>query len=165
MLDYPRRRVVSLAALGGFGVLVMGAIAYMMSVPNTGGAPFFVAASAAMLTGLGSMAYASGWTMHIITGVIIGAIFGDIIATAQKLNISSIGKGIALGAIAGIVVRLVFFMPLMAPLMPALLGVSMMVVGSLFAHLIFWIMVGSVTFLAVRSKTSLRVNSIVGDRP
>lgn len=153
MSNYPRGRVVALAVLGGFiGVLVMGAIAYMMPVPNTGGAPFFVAV--AMMMGMGSMAYAAGWALHIITGVIIGAIFGSIIASVQKLNVSSIGKGTALGAIAGIVVWLVFFIPMMAVLMPALMGMSMMVVGSFFAHLIFGIIMGGVTSLAVRGKIS-----------
>lgn len=151
MSSYPRGRVAALAVLGGLiGVLIMGGIAYMMPVPNTGGAPFFVAT--AMMMGMGSMAYVAGWTLHIVTGLIIGAIFGTVVITVRKLNVNSIGKGIALGAIAGVVVWLIFFMPLMATLMPSLLGMSTMVVGSLIAHLIFGITMGIITSLAVRGK-------------
>jgi thioredoxin 1 len=152
MSNYPKGRTVALGVLGGLiGVLVMGAIAYMMPVPNTEGAPFFVAA--AMMMGMGSMAYAAGWALHIITGLVIGVIFGAIVASVQRLNVRSIGKGVALGGIAGIVVWLIFFMPMMAALMPALMGMSTMLIGSFFAHLIFGSIMGSITFLAIRGSS------------
>ncbi len=125
----------------------MGAIAYMMPTPNTGGAPFFVAA--AMLMGMGSMSYAAGWMLHLITGIIVGAIFGVVVAKVSSLRLRSPGRALGLGAAAGFVIWVVFFMPMMAMLMPTLMGMGTMVGGSFVAHIIFGLVLGGVASLAI----------------
>lgn len=146
---YPTSRVLSYGILGGFvGAIVMGVIALMMQVPTPmGSAPFFVAA--AMMMGMGSMSTAAGWMLHLLTGVIVGAIFGVVVAKVPRLGISSLGKGLGLGAVAGIAVWVVFFMPMMVMLMPALTGMPTMVGGSFVAHVIFGLVLGGVTSFAV----------------
>ena len=148
MASYSTSRVLSFAVLGGFlGAVVMGLIAYMMPIPGTGGAPFFVAA--AIMMGMGPMAYAAGWGLHLMTGVIVGAIFGVAVAKVSSLRLKSFGRALGLGVVAGIVVWIVFFVPMMAMLMPALMGMGMMVGGSFVAHIIFGLVLGGVASLAI----------------
>lgn len=153
MESYRMTKAVSYSLLGGFvGALVMGAIAYMMPIPNTGGAPFFVAV--AMLMGMGAMWYAAGWILHLITGILVGAIFGVIVVKVSSLRLKGVGRALGLGAAAGLVVWVVFFMPMMAMFMPALTGMGAMVGGSFAAHIIFGLILGGVASLAIPKGNS-----------
>ena len=140
-------RIASYGILGGLaGAVVMGLVALMMPIPGTGGAPFFVAA--AMMMGAGSMATAAGWGLHLFIGIVVGAIFGTVVAKASPLR-KSAARATGLGAVAGIAVWLAFFMPVMAMLMPALTTMPTMVGGSLAAHLVFGLVLGGVTSLGL----------------
>ncbi len=155
MVGSQTSRVVSYALLGGLvGALVMGAIAYMMPIPNTGGAPFFVAA--AMMMGLGSISWAAGWMLHLVTGLLVGGIFGAIVAKVSSLGFKTTGRALGLGAVAGIAAWVVFFLPMMSLLMPALLGMGVMVGGSFVAHLVFGLVLGGVTSFAIRKSASFK---------
>ncbi len=148
MVQSQTTRTISYAVLGGLaGALALGAVALMMPIPGTGGAPFFVAA--AMLMGLGSMSSVAGWTLHLVTGLIVGAIFGVLLTKVARLGLKTTGRALALGGIAGIAAFVVFFIPTMAMLMPALMGMPTMVGGGLVAHLIFGLVLGGVTSLAI----------------
>ncbi len=145
-LVHSTSRGVSYGLISGFiGALVLGGIASMMPV---NGVPFFVAA--AMLMGVGgSMATAAGWIMHLITGLIIGAIFGVVVTKVNKLKTPNIGRGLVLGAVAGIIAWIVFFVPLASMLASSMhmslmsLGTSM-IVGSFVGHIIFGLILGGV---------------------
>jgi hypothetical protein len=132
----------------------MGAIAYMMPIPNTGGAPFFVAA--AMLMGTGNMAWVAGWILHLVTGLIVGGIFGVVVAKFSKLQLKTTGRALVLGILAGFVVWVVFFIPVMAMLMPALMSMGTLVGGSFVAHLIFGLVLGGVTSVATPKGGSFK---------
>jgi len=150
MTETATSRTAAYGILGGFaGAIAMGAIAYMMPVPNTGGAPFFVAA--AMMMGMGSAAWVGGWALHLFTGIVIGAVFGVAVARFQRFRLATPTRALGLGAIAGIATWVLLFMPMMAVLMPALLGMSFMVGGSFAAHLIFGVMLGGVAFAVARA--------------
>jgi len=154
-MAYSASKTVSYALIGGFvAALVMGAIAYMMPIPNTGGAPFFVAAAMAM--GMGSNSWAAGWGLHVTTGIIVGAIFGALVGKVSKLQLRTRRRALGLGAVAGVVVWVIFFMPLMATLMPALLGLGLLVGGSFVAHLVYGLVLGGVTSLAIPSGGSFK---------
>ena len=142
-------RILSFAVLGGFvGALLMAGIASMMLVPTPmGGQLFFVAA--AMQMGMGASSTAAGWMLHLLAGIIVGTIFGVIVAKVPRLRLHSLGKGLGLGAVAGVVVWVVFFMPMMAMLMPALMGMGSMVAGSFVAHVIYGLVLGGVTAVAI----------------
>jgi hypothetical protein len=150
----------SLGALGGLsGALVMGAVAYMMPIPNTGGAPFFVAA--AMLMGMGPMSWVAGWALHLVTGSIIGILFGLVLS---KLRPGNKAKTIGLGVVAGVVAWTVFFIPMMAMLMPSLMSMGVMVGGSLAAHLVFGLVLGTVATATI-TKGRKPVTMAAGNNP
>ncbi|MFQ5762847.1 MAG: DUF6789 family protein [Candidatus Bathyarchaeia archaeon] len=140
---YSASRGIAFGLIGGvIGAIVMGGIAYMMPIPNTGGAPFFVAA--AMMMGMKAMAFAAGWGLHLVAGLVVGGIFGTITSQVSKLRCSNVARGLILGIVAGVVVWVVFFMPMMASLMPALMSMGSMVAGSFAAHLIYGLILGGV---------------------
>ena len=147
---------VSYGLLGGFiGAIILGGIALMMPI---NGVPFFVAA--VMMMGItGSMATAAGWVMHLITGLIIGAIFGAVVTKVPKLQASNLAKGLGLGAAAGIIVWVVFFVP-MASLSASSMHMSLMsmgatmIGGSFLGHLIFGLVLGGIVgFLLPKQLT------------
>lgn len=142
-------RIVGFSVLGGFvAALIMAVIASMMLVPTSmGGQLFFVAA--AMVMGMGSASTVAGWMLHLLTGIIIGAIFGVVVAKVPRLGLKSTGRALVLGAVAGIVVWIVFFMPMMVSLMPALTGMPTLVGGSFLAHIIYGLVLGGVASLAI----------------
>ena len=132
----------------------MGAIAYTMPIPNTGGAPFFVAA--AMIMGLGTLAWTAGWAMHLVTGLIVGAVFATLVVKVGKLRPKTKGRATGLGLLAGVAVWAVFFVPLMVTLMPALMSMTTLVAGSFVAHLIYGLVLGGVTSVALPKSALLR---------
>ena len=156
-------KVLSYSLAGGFvGALVMGIIALMMPVSTPmGGVPFFVAA--AMLMGMGSTSTVAGWMLHLITGLIIGGIFGVAVTKVSSLRLGSAGKAVGLGAGAGIVAFFVWFLPMMAMLMPALMGMPMMVAGGFAAHVIYGLVLGGVVSFAVKSSTSYKCPACEAD--
>ena len=58
-------------------------------------------------------AFAIGLGIHVVTGIIIGAIFGIITGKITKLRINKISRGIVFGIITGLVVFGVFFIPML----------------------------------------------------
>lgn len=67
-----------------------------------------------------------GFGMHMLTSVLIGVIFGAIVAAVPKLRITSFGKGIGEGVIAGMIAFAVLFIPLSMFVMPPVLVQMMM---------------------------------------
>jgi len=58
-------------------------------------------------------AFAVGLGMHIVTGIIVGAIFGIITGKITKLRINKISRGMVFGIITGLIVFGVFFIPML----------------------------------------------------
>jgi len=120
-------------------------------------------------------AFAIGLGMHIVTGIIIGAIFGIITGKITKLRINKISRGIVLGSIAGLIVFGIFFMPMLqnvlAPnLMELMMGMNpdatqdmikqkmqtklpTVIQTSLGLHILFGAVLGSVASFLTRSKS------------
>ena len=149
-------RTIGFALLGGFiGSLVLAGVASMMPV---NGNPFFV--DAVMMMGItGSMASAAGWIMNLIAGLVIGAVYGAIVTYVRQLRTNTMAKGLGLGAVAGVAVWIVFFLP-MASALASSMGMSLMAMGatmiggSLLGHLIFGLILGGVTARAVPKGAS-----------
>jgi hypothetical protein len=141
---YSVSKSVQLAALGGIvGAVVMGGLAYMMPV---NGQPFFVAA--AMLMGLGSASTPAGWMLHLITGLVVGSIFGAVTAKVKRFHLTSIAKSVGLGIGGGVLVWLVFFLPMMMAVMASMIPASQMptmIIGSFAAHLVYGLFLGGIT--------------------
>jgi len=153
---YRVSKSVQLAAIGGIaGAIVMGGLAYMMPV---NGQPFFVAA--AMLMGLGSASAAAGWMLHLITGLVVGSIFGVVTAKVTRFHLAGITKSVGLGIGGGVLIWLVFFLPMMmavmAPMIPAA-QMPTMIVGSFAAHLVYGLVLGGIAGgLLVRSSSTYK---------
>ena len=119
-----------------------------------------------------------GMALHFIPSIVIGLIFGTAISTS-KLSIIRFKKGIPLGILAGIVSFAVIFMPMMMNVLPPtmlqlmqmmnpeapqemimqqLQGMQpMLLIGSLVSHIVYGIVLGSVTSAIV--KRSKKQNS------
>ncbi len=143
-ITYPVSKAVE-AGLGGglVGALIMGGLALMMPI---NGQPFFVAA--AMLMGLsGGIATAAGWMLHLVTGLIVGAIFGVAITRVNVFRVTDIKRGLAWGLGAGVLIWVIFFLPMMmASGMATMLGSMLMtmMLGSFAAHLVYGLILGGI---------------------
>ena len=151
---YPVLKSVQLAAIGGVaGAILMGGLAYMMPV---NGQPFFVAA--AMLMGLGSMSTAAGWMLHLISGLVIGTIFGVVTAKVTRFHLTRVTKSVGLGIGGGVLVWLVFFLPMMMAVMASMIPAAQMptmIVGSFAAHLVYGLVIGGIAGGLLVRRSSL----------
>ena len=151
---YPVSKSVQLAAIGGVvGAIVMGGLAYMMPV---NGQPFFVAA--AMLMGLGSVSTVAGWMLHLITGLVVGTIFGVVTAKVTRFHLTGITKSVGLGIGGGVLVWLVFFLPMMMAVMASMIPpvqMPTMILGSFAAHLVYGLVIGGIAGGLLVRRSSL----------
>jgi hypothetical protein len=143
-MTYPISKAVRTGLAGGFvGALTMGGLALMMQI---NGQPFFV--SAAMLMGLsGAMATAVGWMLHLVTGLVVGAIFGVAITKVNVFRVTNIKRGLAAGLGEGVLVWVIFFLPMMMVSgMASMLGPMLMtmMLGSFATHLVYGLTLGGI---------------------
>jgi len=158
-ITYPVTKAVGTGVAGGLvGALVMGGLALMMPV---NGQPFFVAA--ATLMGLsGTIATAAGWMLHLVTGPVVGAVFGVAITKVNAFRVTSIRRGLALGLGAGVLVWAIFFLPLMmASGMASMLGPMLMtmVLGSFAAHLVYGFVLGGIVGVVLPKTVPVSVQA------
>ncbi len=143
-ITYPVSKAVGTGVAGGLvGALVMGGLALMMPV---NGQPFFVAA--AMLMGLsGTTATIAGWMLHLITGLVVGGVFGVAITRVNAFHVTNIKRELAWGLGAGVLVWVIFFLPvMMISGMASVLGPMLMtmMLGSFAAHLVYGLTLGGI---------------------
>jgi hypothetical protein len=158
-ITYPVSKAVGTGLAAGFvGALVMGGLALMMPI---NGQPFFVAA--ATLMGIsGTMATAAGWMLHLITGLLVGAVFGVAITNVNLFRATSIRRGLALGLGTGVLVWIVFFLPMMMVSgMASMLGPMLMtmVLGSFAAHLVYGLALGGIVGIVLPKSVPVSVQA------
>ena len=157
-VTYPVSKALEAGLAGGLvGALVMAGLAIMMPV---NGQPFFVAA--AMLMGVGSMAVVGGWMLHVITGLIVGAVFGVAITKVNAFRVTNIKRGLAWGLGAGALVWAIFFLPLMmAGGMASMLGSMLMtmMVGGFAAHLAYGLILGGLVGVVLSRAIPVTVSA------
>lgn len=157
-------RTLGFAAVGGFlGAIVMSVILVgskvMMGLPAM--ADYMVMGSFA--GGQGEGAVMVGWAAHILTGIVVGLIFGGITGYVAKLKVTGFGKGLLLGVLYGFVVYVVLFLPLLmlgfAPIMMAMMGPAaaamapiVMAIG-LVEHLIYGGVLGTMVAFGGKSTS------------
>jgi ABC-type polysaccharide/polyol phosphate export permease len=115
----------------------------------------------------------TGIVIHFIPSIIIGIIFGAAISIS-KLSIRSFKKGISLGLVAGIISFTIIFLPMMMNILPSTMlqlmqmmnpGAPqdmimqqlqsmqpMLLIGSLVSHIIYGIVLGSISYAIVRKS-------------
>lgn len=152
--------------------VVMAAMFTMMGLP----ADAFFAVIGIAMGGDGSL----GIALHIVTGLLIGLIFGAIVSQVRALRVTSMGRGVGLGLAAGIVAFIVLFLPMamsmMPPAMVALLSrmqpqapqqavmqmaqslMPMLLGGGLILHLIYGGVLGGVASYGLRSAGASKFN-------
>jgi C2H2 type zinc finger protein len=158
-ITYPVTKAVGTGVAGGLvGALVMGGLALMMPV---NGQPFFVAA--ATLMGLsGTMTTVAGWMLHLITGLVVGGIFGVAITKVNAFRVTNIKRGLAWGLGAGVLVWIIFFLPtMMISGMASMLGPMLMtmMLGSFGAHLVYGLILGAIVGIVLPKTAPVSVQA------
>jgi hypothetical protein len=112
-----------------------------------------------------------GMIVHMVTASLIGTIFGFCSGFGKILEISSMKKGALAGTVTGIVVFLVFFVPIsvfiMMPLVQSdaslgdsgllLANMNLVMIGSLELHVVFGITMGTFFSIAIHNKLTKSV--------
>jgi hypothetical protein len=87
------------------------------TMPTAIGLAFGADTNSAMMTGFG---------LHILTSIIIGIIFGVVVANVGKLRIFTFTKGVSEGLITGVIAFVILFIPVSMVMMPpVLMGLAM----------------------------------------
>jgi hypothetical protein len=119
-LHRPIGKGIIFGAIGGFvGGLVMYAI--MSGVMETigMGANCF-AVILALITGqpFSNSLVPIGFAIHLIASIVIGAIFGVVISSINKLRVNGFARGIGFGVAAGLIAFVILFLPIAMIAMP-----------------------------------------------
>ncbi len=154
-VTYTVSKAVGAGLAGGIvGAVILGGIAYRMPV---NGQPFFVAA--AMLMNLsGGTAIVGGWMLHLITGLIVGAIFGVALTKVRMFRVTDVKRGVGWGIGAGILVWVVFFLPMMLSVMGSMIPsgqMPLMIGGSFLGHVIYGLGLGGIAGVALSRTASV----------
>jgi len=122
-----------------------------------------------------------GMAIHLLSSIVIGAIFGAVTSSIKKIGITGYGRGIAFGTATGVIAFIVLFLPVMMGAMPTQMMSLMkmmngtmypamssqmimtqmqklqpMILGGAFlAHIIYGAILGWITTVLV-TKTGLR---------
>ncbi|MBI4258412.1 MAG: hypothetical protein HY619_05615, partial [Thaumarchaeota archaeon] len=99
------------------------------------------------MAGFGVASFVGGWGLHLFTGLIIGVIFVGMATHQRSLNLASMGKSIGIGVVAGVVVWIVFFLPVLSLALPSAPVRLDLLMGSLILHIVY----GTVTAAVARS--------------
>ena len=152
--SYSALKGISFGAIGGLVAgLIMAGIGYSLPVPGMMGEPFFI--NSADMWNL-SDKVVTGWTLHIVTSLAIGVIFGLLTTRVSTLRATSMAKGLVLGAIAGVVVFIFVFLPVEIPPMPGLVSASNFLLESFGYNLVFGLVLGaSVAGLFLRTREKI----------
>ncbi len=96
--------------LGGLiGSLIMGGLGYLAPAPKFD-SPFYVAPF--MAVGLrGAPAYAAGWVLNIVVGLILGAAYAAVASGVRRTSAHRPSRGIPWGLGVGVVGWLVYGLP------------------------------------------------------
>ncbi|SRR5579875_46893 len=148
----PNTRAVSASVVGGLiGSIVMGLVSYAIPVA---GAPFFITFTQKIGV---PAAPISGWILHLVAGVILGAIFGVFTSSASPLRLDRTYRGAAIGVIAGALIYAIFFMPMLAGLVLLSSTVPAVVGGLFLLHLLFGLIMGIVGTVLWRQQETSKV--------
>lgn len=135
------------AVAGVVGSLVQGILGYLLA-QSVGQEIFFV--KIATNLGMGDSSVVGGWALHILTGLIVGAIFVSATAKIDLFRLGTTGKAVWVGALAGMAVWVVLLLPATAIFLPGDLGASDFLVGSLIFHVIFGVVTAIAAYMLLR---------------
>ena len=163
LMEYNARKVIGGSIAGAIiGGIVMAIIllagASAMGLPA---ATFFMIIGITLGSGMTS-ATAIGLAGHFVVAIVAGIIFGAVVLYARPLRLTSMGKSLGLGVAAGLVLYLVFFLPLA---MTSFAKVMMMLMGSkasmmmgdvltvgLIGHLAYGLIIGGIAYYIAKRR-------------
>ena len=151
--------------VGGFAIFLS---IFMIDLSLSAGQGTFYKVVGLPLVISGISATLVGMILHMLTAALVGAIFGICSGLHQKLRVFSLGRGIILGIITGLVVFFVFFTPissiLMIPLIQSnsaafgdvsklLANTNLIVFGALELHVVYGIAMGGFFAIAIQYES------------
>lgn len=149
------------AILGGIAMALILVIGGVMMIHNAGG--MFMVIGMSLGAGM-TVATGTGVALHFVVAIVAGLIFGTAVYVIKPFRKISTSRSLGLGALFGIIVYLVFWVPMtlaiLGPTMVKLLGPSAMgMLGTVLAlafvgHLLYGLILGYLTFIIGRTKTA-----------
>jgi hypothetical protein len=119
-LHRPIGKGIVFGAIGGFvgGVVMYAVMSGVMEAIGMGANCFAVIL--ALITGqpFSNSLVPIGLAIHLVTSTIIGAIFGVVITSINKLRVNRFARGISFGVAAGLIAFVVLFLPIAVIAMP-----------------------------------------------
>ncbi len=105
-------------------------------------------------------AVVAGFAAHYIVGLVDGVIFAAIVTSVSALRLTSAGRALALGALYGVILFILVFIPVLmlgfAPIMMAMMGAGAaamlptVITLGFIEHLLFGLTVGALVYLFSR---------------
>ncbi len=145
---YPLSRRVKVGIVGGLaGGVVLGVLAALGSVAM-GQEVFYV--TIAKKLGLGDASVVGGWALHFLVSLVAGAVFVGVTGQVERLALTTTRRSLWLGALAGIAVWTVVYVPVTGVLVPPDLTDPMFAVGSFILHIVYGVVTAIVSVSLLR---------------
>lgn len=141
-------RSVRAGALAGLVTSVFTGTLGVLAAQGMAQDVFFI--SIAREWGFGDSSVVGGWALHLLTGLLVGAIFLGVTNRVPLLALSTWPRALGIGAGAGILVWIVLLYPLSVVFIPEALT-SDFIVGSFVGHIIFGVITAVIAAFVLRS--------------
>lgn len=149
-------RGVRAGALGGLVTSVITGVLGVLASQGASQEVFFI--SIAREWGFGDSSVASGWALHLLTGLIVGVIFLGVTSRVPLLGLTTWTRAIWIGAGAGILVWIVLLYPLSAVFIPEAMT-SDFLAGSFVGHIIFGVITTLIAVTVLRRGPTVKASS------
>ncbi len=147
---YSPIRGLKAGALGGLvGAIVLGLLALLGSVAMNQEV-FYVTIGEKL--GLGDAALVAGWILHFVVGVLAGAVFVAVTGLVRMFSLTDTRRGLWVGALGGVAVWLLVYVPVTGILVPAFLTDPTFATGSFILHIVYGISTALVSLRLLRSS-------------
>jgi hypothetical protein len=135
--SYTVSKGVKMGLLGGLvGGVVLGVAAFAGSAATGQEVPYVTIAKKLQF---GDYAVIGGWILHFIVSLVAGGVFVGVTGLVKRFTLTTIRKSLWVGALAGVVVWVIFDVPVIGLLVPADLTDPTLGVGSFVLHIVYGI--------------------------
>lgn len=140
-------------AIGGLVASILTGGLGVAASQGTNEEVFFIAI--ARDWGFGDSSLAGGWALHLLTGLVVGAVILGVTSRIPMLSLTTWPRAIGIGLGAGILVWIVLLYPLAVLFIPESFTANE-VMGTLIGHVIFGVVTAIIAVIVLRRSRTVK---------
>jgi hypothetical protein len=156
-ITYSVSRGLRAGAIGGFvGSIVLGITGEIGALAMN--QELFYTTIAKKLS-FGDFSVLGGWALHLLVGIIAGALFVGATAAIRRFALTTTKKAVWVGILGGIAIWIVVYVPVTGILIPADLTNTTFAVGTFVLHVLYGVVAGVVSLSLLRRPVKTKTTA------